>query len=64
MVLGGKFNNQINPQIDTLQFLEFYGEYNLPLDNLPDSIKEIKIGGWEFNQPINKLPQLLLYLIF
>ena len=47
LVLGGKFNNQINPEIDTLQFVEFYGEYNLPLDYLPDSIREIKICGWE-----------------
>lgn len=64
LVLGGKFNNKINNSINSLQFVEFYGEYNLPLDDLPDSIREIKICGWDFNQPIRKLPCMLLYLNF
>ena len=34
LVLGGKFNNKINNLINSLKFVEFYGEYNLPLDDL------------------------------
>jgi hypothetical protein len=64
IVFGGKFNNKINLKNNTLQFIEFYGEYNYPLDGLPDSIIEINICGWDFNQPINKLPYYLLCLNF
>ncbi len=44
-----------------LKKLVISGQFDYPIDNLPDSIEYLTIIG-NFNQPINKLPKNLSYL--
>ena len=43
--------------------IEICGEFNQPIDNLPLSLKSLKIESEDFNQSINKLPPKLEQLI-
>lgn len=49
---------------DNLEEIIFYGEFDYPIDNLPNGIKKINFSfGSKFNQPMNNLPLSLEELI-